>query len=150
MEEWKVAVENYEVSSFGNVRRKLLNGKTRNLKCSLLNRGKGYKYFQLTRDGKRHNYLVHHLVAKMFIGEREEGLVIDHVDRNSLNNHMNNLRYVSQLENSQNREDFREDIPRDTPNRRAVLIKTLLLENRDKYNQNRKVVLRTRPKGGKT
>ena len=51
MEEWKFAIENYEVSNFGNIRK---NGKS--IKGSITNRGGGYKYFQLQRDGKRKIY----------------------------------------------------------------------------------------------
>jgi hypothetical protein len=105
MEEWKFAIENYEVSNFGNIRK---NGKS--IKGSITNRGGGYKYLQLQRDGKRKNILFHHLVAKLFIGERPQGMVIDHIDRNSLNNNVNNLRYITQLENSHNTSIYRTDI----------------------------------------
>lgn len=105
MEEWKFSIENYEVSNCGNIRR---NGKS--IDGSITNHGGGYKYFQLQRDGKRKNILFHHLVAKLFIGERPEGMVIDHIDRNSLNNNVNNLRYITQLENSHNTSTYRADI----------------------------------------
>ena len=61
MEEWKVAIEMYEISNFGNCRKKLHNGNYNIVKGSLLNRG--YKHFQLFRNNKRINYLFHHLVA---------------------------------------------------------------------------------------
>ena len=114
MEEWKVAVESYEISTFGNCRRKLLNGGYKTINGSLMTTpaSKTYKsrYFQLNREGKRVNYLFSHLVARLFIGERPEGLVIDHIDRNPLNNHVSNLRYITQKENTHNSERYRTDI----------------------------------------
>ena len=114
MEIWKKCecVESeskYEISNFGNCRRKLLNGNYKVVKGSLLNRGP-YRYFQVLRNKKRINYLFHHLVARYFIGKRPEGLVIDHIDRNSLNNNVNNLRYVTHTDNMRNTANYLEDI----------------------------------------
>ena len=95
MEEWKKCFEDYEISNFGNCRR---NGKI--IKGSIQSRG--YRYFQLNREGRRKNMLFHHLVAEQFIGERPDNLVIDHIDRNKLNNNVNNLRYITIKENLQN------------------------------------------------
>ena len=122
MEIYKNCFDNYEISNFGNVRRKLLGVGYKNIAGSLLKRGDGYKYFQVQREGKRINFLFHHLVAKYFIGERPEKMVIDHIDRNSLNNHIDNLRYCSQKENTQNTKKYRDDIiETDTIIRRNIL-----------------------------
>lgn len=45
---------------------------------------------------------VHRLVALAFLGERPEGMVIDHIDRDKMNNHISNLRYCTQSENNKN------------------------------------------------
>ena len=97
-EEFKSCFERYEVSNLGNIRKKLNNGNYKELKGSIQNRG--YKYFQTHREGKRTNHLIHHIVAKLFIGERPDKLVIDHIDRNPLNNKVENLRYITQKENT--------------------------------------------------
>ena len=110
MEIYKNCFENYEVSNFGNVRRKLKNGSYKNINGSILTTGGGYKYFQVQREGKRINYLFHHLVAKLFIEDRPDNLVIDHIDRNPLNNCVDNLRYCSQKENTHNCHRYRNDI----------------------------------------
>jgi hypothetical protein len=45
---------------------------------------------------------VHELVVLVFVGPRPTGLVIDHIDRNKLNNRDGNLRYVTMSVNSLN------------------------------------------------
>lgn len=109
-EEYRMCFDAYEVSNLGNVRRKLLCGEYIPIQGSILNIGRGYKYFQLQREGKRTNHLFHHLVAKAFIGDRPDGLVIDHIDRNPLNNRLDNLRYCTQRENMHNTCRYRSDI----------------------------------------
>lgn len=60
-------------------------------------------YLQVSINGK--NYLVHSIVAEAFLGERPNGMEIDHIDRNRTNNDVKNLRYVSRIENRNNRDD---------------------------------------------
>lgn len=120
MEEYKKCFEDYEISNFGNVRRMLKNGKYLYIKGSIQNRG--YRYFQINRKGKRTNKLFHQLVAKTFLGERPEGLVIDHIDRNKLNNNVSNLRYITFRENLINCDRYRDDIKEtDTKKRHNII-----------------------------
>lgn len=130
-------LECYEVSNLGNVRRKLLGGGYKVINCSIMNRG--YRYFQQYRDGKRINHLIHHIVAKLFIGERPENDVIDHIDRNKLNNCVDNLRYCSQLENMKNQDRYKQEITEQDPEKRHPLVCKLYREqNRDKVNEQKK------------
>jgi hypothetical protein len=110
MEEWKVCFERYEISNIGNLRKKLLNGSYKVVKGSTLKAGSGYRYFQTTRGGIRTNRLFHHLVAEQFIGARPDGLVIDHIDRDTLNNRVENLRYITQKENCANQDRYIEEV----------------------------------------
>ena len=136
MEEWKVALEDYEISNLGNCRRKLKNGNYKVVNGSLLStpssKNKVYKmrYFQVNRNGKRTNYLFSHLVAKCFIGERPEGYDVDHIDINPLNNNVSNLRYVTHRENCLNQKRT-IDIPIDLENRKQLVQKKWEEENRD-------------------
>ena len=99
----------YKISNFGNIKRQYHNGKVNFLKCSILNHG--YKYIQVNRNGKRKNYLIHRLVAIAFItNDNEDYSVIDHIDRNKLNNNVSNLRWCNQTINGQNTDRYRDDI----------------------------------------
>jgi hypothetical protein len=47
---------------------------------------------------------IHRLVAARFLpAPTEEGLLVDHIDRNRMNNNVTNLRWVNCSENSKNR-----------------------------------------------
>ena len=113
---YKKVYLDYEISNLGNCRRLLLNGKYLKIKGSIGNRG--YRYFQQNRQGKRKNFLFHHLVALAFIGPRPDNLVIDHIDRNKLNNNVKNLRYITQKENLHNCDRYRDDIKETDPKKR--------------------------------
>ena len=102
MEQYKTFFESYEISNLGNCRRLCKSGKYKILKGSKSNRG-GYKYIQLNRGGKRTNFYFHEQVIKHFKGERPKGLVIDHINRNPLDNNIDNLRYTTQKQNTINR-----------------------------------------------
>ena len=119
MEVYKVCFEKYEVSNMGNCRKMLNNGNYKKINGSVNN--KGYLYFQVQRNGKRKNKLIHHLIAQQFINERPPGLVIDHIDRNKLNNKVENLRYITQKENCRNTNRYLTDlINKDDSKKRAV------------------------------
>jgi len=132
-EQWKDCIGDYQISNIGNIRRKMLSGGYRDVKGSINNRG--YKYFQINRGGKRTNYHIHQLVARHFIGEKPNGLVIDHIDRNSLNNRVENLRYITQAENCFNQDRVHTDIPQDTENRHALVCKRWREANKQKVSE---------------
>lgn len=142
-EEYRHCFDRYEVSNFGNIRRKQLGGGYKNINGCILTTGGGYKYFQVQRDGKRINHLFHHLVAKHFIGDRPDGLVIDHIDINPLNNRVDNLRYCSQKENSHNTHRFRTDITETD----LILRRNILSRERDRRNGRVKGVRREKGSG---
>lgn len=138
-EEYRTCFEDYEISNFGNCRRKLKNGKYRIIKGSILNRG--YRYFQISRGGKRTNFLFHQMVAKCFIGGRPEKYHTDHIDRNKLNNHVDNLRYVTPIENMRNCDRYRDDIKEQGKER----VRILYNENYKRIKKSKKYVCETCP-----
>lgn len=119
MEEYKKCFEEYEISNFGNCRRTLKSGEYRDVKGSI---NKGYRYFQNKKGVQRKNYLFHHMVAKCFIGDRPDNLVIDHIDRNPLNNNVENLRYITQKENLRNTDRYRDDIEETDRSKRNIIM----------------------------
>lgn len=68
---------------------------TKHLKKGNIN---GYEY--VTIDGK--TKLVHRLMWEIFNGKIEDGMEIDHIDTDRLNNDINNLRVVTPSENRRN------------------------------------------------
>jgi hypothetical protein len=94
MEEWRpiLGFENYEVSNLGNVRRG-----DRVKKCTVDTQHDGYKKVRvgLCKDGIMTICIVSRLVAQAFIPNPDELTTVDHIDRNSTNNHVSNLRWAS-------------------------------------------------------
>lgn len=89
----------YHVSNKGRIF-KYRNGKRSFLAQNLT---KGYLRVKLRiGDGKQKNFYVHRLVAMAFIYKPGGKEYVDHKDCNPLNNNVENLRWVSALENSHN------------------------------------------------
>lgn len=61
-----------------------------------------YWYVNLTHNGIKKDYRVHRLVYLTYKGNISEDKVIDHIDGNTSNNNINNLRCVTSSENCQN------------------------------------------------
>tara|TARA_R110002073_G_C9062671_1_gene545086 strand:+ start:96 stop:542 length:447 start_codon:yes stop_codon:yes gene_type:complete len=68
---------------------------------ALLNK-KGYYQISLFIEGKSKMMFVHRLVALTYIPNEDNLRDVDHIDRNKLNNHFINLRWLSHVENMQN------------------------------------------------
>lgn len=96
MENWKQIKEyqNYEVSDSGEVRK---FGGIKNLKKSLSTNG--YHKVRLFKDGIGKTRTIHKLVAETFL-TKQDGLVINHIDKDKTNNSINNLEYITQRENT--------------------------------------------------
>lgn len=87
-------VEGYEISNYGRI--KNLNGKIR--KTTKNSDGYLKTNFRTYHKGLK-TFTVHRLVANIFIGEKEDGFEIDHIDGNKENNFFLNLEYVDHDEN---------------------------------------------------
>ena len=91
---WLPYSDNYEVSEESNVR----NKKTGRILKACANSS---KYLCVKIHGK--SKLIHRIVAERFLpAPTEEGLEVDHIDRNKTNNNASNLRWVTHQVNSQN------------------------------------------------
>lgn len=105
-EEWRTiaAYPLYEVSNFGRVR----NATTKKLRVLFVNEHAGCVQCTVQIGGSRSSNLkVHTAVAAAFIGPRPFGKVIDHIDGDYRNNVVDNLRYVTVRENTQNHQGRR-------------------------------------------
>lgn len=104
----------YEVSNFGDVRSvdRIIkrSGPTGNLiESGQILKGqltpKGYVRVQLVRDGVRHNFLVHRLVAGMFLPNPEGKPEVNHLNGVKHFNHVSNLEWATESENLQHAYD---------------------------------------------
>ena len=96
---WKQSiVENYEISNLGKIRNKKTN---RIIKPD--KEEKGYCRLTIKLNGKKKHYAVHRLVAIAFIPNPNNLPQVDHIDNDKSNNRVDNLRWVSNKENSQYR-----------------------------------------------
>lgn len=63
-----------------------------NVKC-------GYYYYQLYINKKKMNLYIHRLVATNYVANPFEKKVVNHKDFDKTNNHMDNLEWLSHIEN---------------------------------------------------
>jgi hypothetical protein len=131
--EWK-AFGSYFISNDGKVKR---NEKELN-PCI---RPSGYHQVCLCENKKQKNYYVHRLVLTLFKGECPEGHECDHIDRNRLNNHIDNLRWVTRYENTMNRYTTRTDILETDPKKRQTIRNHEQYEKQGRKKQNGCIII---------
>jgi len=90
----------YEISSWGRIR-----NKTTKAPLATYDSQKGNGYLKtkiIDVDGVRRMVYIHTLVALYFLdAQNTEGLEVNHIDGNSLNNSYTNLEWVTHQENMQ-------------------------------------------------
>jgi hypothetical protein len=86
--------ENYEVSTFGNVRNIITN----NL-LTLSKKGNYYSIGLTNKNKIRKSFRVHRLLCITFIPNPDNKTEVNHKDKNGLNNNINNLEWNSHQEN---------------------------------------------------
>jgi hypothetical protein len=96
-------VGKYEVSDRGQIR-SAVNGRFQGSKPGRILKQvpdkRGYLRVNLWFNSRGSLTRVHKIVAEAFLGERPEGLTINHIDGNKVNNHVENLEYVTNKENA--------------------------------------------------
>jgi hypothetical protein len=96
MENWgRFRDSQYYISDLGRIK----NKHGRILKVSV--NKKGYTKIVLRLDKQKVNFSLYRIVAEVFIGD-VKGKIVDHIDRDKLNNTRENLRIVNKEENVHN------------------------------------------------
>jgi len=94
-------------------------GEIRSLKVNSIKKHQitddGYSYVHLTKPDIEGNKIrskcrIHRLLALQYIENPNNYPEVDHIDRNKQNNTIENLRWVSRVENRNNREDILENL----------------------------------------
>lgn len=97
---WLHYKEDIWVHPAGNVMSiKTKNNKIYMKSASISKNNSGYYQLGVRTAGVK---LVHQIIAEVFIGPRPKGKQIDHINRNRVDNRVDNLRYVTGKENSAN------------------------------------------------
>lgn len=98
-EEWTevMGFVSYEISTCGNIRRKLADGYRYNQPS--LNKQRGYLYASTVDQAARKNWAIHRLVAESFLPRVEGKNYVNHIDGNKLNNRLDNLEWCTHQEN---------------------------------------------------
>lgn len=100
-EEWRACFGgDYEISSLGLFRRAKPGRRTQVGKVLAQMSGcHGYLVVNPVVDGKNVQRYVHDLVALAFLGQRPDGLSVNHINGNKHDNRAANLEYVTHAEN---------------------------------------------------
>lgn len=97
----------YEINADGTILRNVKSKKQYAIRLDMHHSNKGYyaSFLRVKEDGtlKTKRVMIHRLVAECWLGDCPEGMTVDHIDRNTHNNHYSNLRYATQSQQMKNR-----------------------------------------------
>lgn len=130
----------YQVSNFGRIRSldrevRYVGGWVSNRKGKLLKsikRCDGYLSITLKRDGKGKGFLVHRLVAQLFIANKENKPQVNHINGIKDDNRVENLEWVTPLQNTQHAVDNKLNCFGER-HRKAKLTEKQVIEIRENY-----------------
>jgi len=91
--------DGYFVDMLGNVYSEKC-GEMKKLKPG--NNGRGYFHVGLQKNGKHHTKTIHRLVVKTFLHNPENKKEVDHINGDSKDNRLDNLRWITRSENLKN------------------------------------------------
>ena len=99
----------YEINSNGTIFRNSKSKKQNKIIVDHHHSINGYHVTFVHLNGRTENectkrIMISHAVAEAWLGKKPDGLEVDHIDRNSLNDDYRNLRYVTKSEQMKNRD----------------------------------------------
>jgi len=98
-----IPIKNYETYAV-NMNGDILDLRSKKIMKQYPNIDAGnYLQLALINENGYKTHRVHRIVAETFIVRDDTSLEVDHIDRNRLNNNMNNLRWVDKLTQIENR-----------------------------------------------
>lgn len=102
---WKPIADSnnrYAISNLGRIKRVVaVSGAPQNKILRLGVSNAGYGFISLRpKPQEKHTKYIHQLVAKAFLGESPQGLIVNHKDGNKLNNRLENLEYTTRANNN--------------------------------------------------
>ena len=131
----------YEVSEDGKIFRNVKSKKQNKIIVDYHHSPAGYCFTFIHRDKQNKRIPIARVVAECWLGEKPEGYEIDHIDRNSQNNHYTNLRYVTKSEQMKNR-DHTNISKKGSENLRVACLKrmkpVIIIENNEQLYFNSK------------
>lgn len=105
----------YEITKCGKVKSLARNRVGKNVRfykeknISIVNVSNGYKSVTLYKDSVKNKWLLHRLVATCFIKKPVDKDFVNHKDFNKSNNHVDNLEWVSSIENNCHMQSIRKN-----------------------------------------
>ena len=94
----------YEINADGTIIRNVKSKKQLKIKLDMHHSKSGYYVTFVSIKHKVYRVMIHKVVAECWLGDKPAGLEVDHIDRNTHNNHYTNLRYVTHSEQMKNRQ----------------------------------------------
>jgi hypothetical protein len=115
----------------------------------------GYLYVNLIGFDKEGNkkkikHRIHRLLALQYIPNPDNKPEIDHIDRNKHNNSLDNLRWVSKIENRNNRPDIIENLTEEQKEERLNKIKQYKKEWAEKDRREKGIQIKAEMNKSKT
>ena len=89
--------EDYEIKFDGTITR-LADG----FKPTLTKGAGGYLQVKLVKNGKQYSRRIHNLLGQHFIANPHNKRMVDHIDGDTLNNNLQNLRWATHVQNGCN------------------------------------------------
>lgn len=93
----------YEVNENGTIFRNVKSKKQNKIVLDMHHSQTGYYKTTVYFKKKTKRVMMHIVVAECWLGDKPEGMSVDHIDKNTHNNHYTNLRYATHSEQMKNR-----------------------------------------------